>query len=88
MEFAKDAIRDLTDIREYIGGFNPVAAERLSDRLVASAAGLVQFPLRGRPRVDGSRELSAGSPYVIVYEVRAEIVAVLRVWHGAQLRGG
>jgi plasmid stabilization system protein ParE len=87
VEFARDAIRDLADIRAYIGGFNPIAAEKISDRLLAAATGLMQFPLRGRLRTNGASELSAVFPYFIVYEVKAQTVAVLRVWHGARLRG-
>ncbi|HYZ61573.1 MAG TPA: type II toxin-antitoxin system RelE/ParE family toxin [Acetobacteraceae bacterium] len=45
------------------------------------------FPRRGRPAKDGSRELLAVRPYIIVYDVDAKgNVEILRIWHAAQDR--
>jgi plasmid stabilization system protein ParE len=86
VQFTKAAAADLTALHDYVGQFNPIAARSLADRIVAVANGLEQFPERGRLRSDGRRELSAVFPYVIVYRVTAGRVAILRIWHGAQLR--
>lgn len=84
--FAPAAIADLIAIRNYIGHFNPAAARRMALRLRSTAESLAEFPDRGRLRRDGARELVAVHPYVIVYDVGATRVTILRVWHGAQNR--
>lgn len=50
---------------------------------------LTTFPDRGRPTgIEGVRELIVpGTPYLLVYRVKQEVVEILRVWHGAQDRG-
>jgi toxin ParE1/3/4 len=45
---------------------------------------LATFPALGRSgEVRGTREL-VSPPYVVVYRVRAEVVEILNIWHGAQ----
>ena len=62
------------------------AALRMQDRLLAAAAALEKLPHRGRAgRIDGTRELVvAGTPYMLIYEVAADHVWIIRVHHGAQ----
>jgi plasmid stabilization system protein ParE len=48
------------------------------------ATGLSCFPVAAAPV--GWRELVIIRPCVLVYEVEAEIVRILRVWHSAQDR--
>lgn len=73
----------------YLAERNPAAAARLVEALILAADGLASFPERGRPgRAPGTRELVAAHPYLLVYVVdhAAQVVRILRVWHGAQDR--
>ena len=80
------ALAELDLIRIYIAIFDPVAAERLAERLMAAAESLCDFPNRGRPAGGGKRELPTIRPYIIRYDVRGETVFVLSIKHGAQRR--
>jgi toxin ParE1/3/4 len=84
--FAKAAGRDLEDIIDYIALDNPAAAEKIYRAIVVSAQRLEDFPDIGRSgRLPGTRELQVPSvPYVIVYQVGAETVTVLAIFHGAR----
>lgn len=77
---------DRRAIREYIALDNPVAAVELDEELSARTAQLTEQPESGRPgRVAGTRELVAHRHYVIVYEIVAGVVQILRVLHTARL---
>ena len=77
------AIRELETIKGYIGAVNPLAAQRLTLRLIAAADGLAEYP--DRFRASGrARELVVIRPYVIRYRVAADGVVILRVRHGAR----
>lgn len=84
--FSPAALGDLVRIRAYIGHFNPAAARRMAERIVAAADSLATFPERGRPISGGRRELTIVPPYVLVYRVGRNRVVIPRVWHGAQQR--
>ena len=85
--FSPEALADLVEIRTYIGDRNPAAASRVAVQLVAACDRLEHLPERGRPGlVAGTREITTIWPYVIVYRISAEIVEIVRVWHGAQNR--
>ncbi|MDO5631626.1 MAG: type II toxin-antitoxin system RelE/ParE family toxin [Paracoccus sp. (in: a-proteobacteria)] len=83
---AEPAARDLEEIVDYIALDNPVAAEGVYRGIVAVASKLPQFPALGRPgRHPDTRELSvSGLPYLIVYEVSAEMVTIVAVFHTAR----
>lgn len=70
----------------YIAQDSPRAAQTVVERILASLESLPEHPGMGRPgRVEGTRELViARTPYVAVYEVTTQGVAVVRVIHGAQ----
>ncbi len=87
VKFTRLALADLARIRAYIGTFNPAAAGRMAERLIAAAEALAEHPLRGRVTSQGRRELTIVPPYVLVYRVSGNSVRILRVWHGAQDRG-
>ncbi len=71
----------------YLGELNPAAALRLEEALILAADSLATFPYRGRPGlVQGTRELAAIPPYLVIYEVHEELVLILRIWHAAQDR--
>jgi toxin ParE1/3/4 len=79
-----EAIGHLEAIVTYISAFNPAAAVRLGERLVALADSLADFPDRGRDAGEGRREMTIVWPYVMRYRVEAGRVLILRVRHGAQ----
>lgn len=70
----------------YIAQDSPRAAQSVVERILASLESLPEHPAMGRPgRIEGTRELViARTPYVAVYEVTTQGVAVVRVIHGAQ----
>jgi toxin ParE1/3/4 len=84
VRFSRLALADLTHIRTYIGQFNPSAAERMANRLVAATRRLAEHPFIGRLCPDGSRQLSFVPPYIITYDVLDMGVVVLRIRHSAQ----
>lgn len=83
---AEPAARDLESIVDYIAQDNPTAAESTYRAIVRAAEKLPAFPAMGRPgRHPETRELSiADLPYLIVYEVGAEQVTILAVFHTAR----
>ncbi|MDZ7905992.1 MAG: type II toxin-antitoxin system RelE/ParE family toxin [Cypionkella sp.] len=83
---AAPAARDLAAIIDYIAADNPDAAQRVFSSIVKSAETLPQFPNLGRTgRHTGTRELSvAGLPYVIVYQVGADVVTIVAIFHTAR----
>ena len=83
--WAPAALQDVAQIYGYVARFNPSAAERLAERLLAAGDSLVSFPNRGRPVPGGQlRELTVVYPYVIRYRIAADHVRILRVRHGAR----
>ena len=76
----------MAEIYAYIAPDNPSAARRMQAVVRARVAGLAEMPLMGRAgRVETTRELViTGTPYVVVYRVRAAEVQVLRLLHGAR----
>lgn len=79
-----EAADNLDAIVAYIELFNPPAARRMGERLIALANSLVDFPERGRDAGKGRRELTVVPPYVLRYRVEAERVVILRIRHGAR----
>ena len=82
--WAQRALRDLEGIRDYIGQFAPLAAQRFALRLIATANELADHPLRGRPLAGGRRELTIIPPYLIRYRVSGDTVQILTIRHGAR----
>ncbi|WP_454714819.1 type II toxin-antitoxin system RelE/ParE family toxin [Caulobacter segnis] len=79
------ALADLAAIREYIGQFNPLAAQRMAARLRSAAESLAQYPERGRLATATLRELVAVPPYVIRYHAGDGVVHIVRIRHAARL---
>ena len=86
----EEARDDIFRIAHYIAEENPLAARQVARELFLVGESLSVFPRRGRiGRVRGTRELVIFRPYIVVYEmVAANVVHILRVWHGAQHREG
>ena len=64
-----EAAENLESIITYIEAFNPRAALRIGQRLVASAESLPEFSERGRTACEKSREMTIVRPYVLRYLV-------------------
>ena len=91
VEWRPSAMADRDAIVCYLEPLNPYAAANLLRAMVIAGDSLALFPNRGRiGLVIGTRELVAVWPYLIIYEVdpEADMVRILRVWHGAQDRPG
>ena len=84
VRWTREAINNLELIQAYIRAFDPRAARRMAERLIAAGNSLRDFPERGRPSGQGSRELVGVAPYVIRYEVDDDGVRILRGRHGAR----
>ena len=80
------AVRDLRDLRDYIGQDNPEVAESMARKIVENAERLVGFSATGRPgRVPNTRELVVTeTPYILPYMVVEEEVRIVAVLHGAR----
>lgn len=79
-----EAVGHLEAIVTYISAFNPDAAQRLAERLIAVADSLTEFSERGRDAGGGRREMTIVWPYVLRYRVEGETVFILRIRHGAR----
>lgn len=80
------AVWDVEGHVRYLADVNPLAARELAITLFTLGDSLAALPNRGRPgRVEGTRELVAVFPYVMVYQVDEHTVTILRVWHGKLL---
>jgi toxin ParE1/3/4 len=84
LSWSPRAIYDLREIRSYIAQFDPAAASRIADRLIAATAKLERFPRIGREVSSGVRQLSTVRPYLIRYRVADDRVEILSVRHGAR----
>ncbi|OGW25254.1 MAG: toxin Y4kP [Nitrospirae bacterium GWC2_42_7] len=80
-----DAILDLIEIRDFIASDKPLASNEISARIKKSVEILKENPGIGRPgRVPNTRELIiTGTPYIVPYRVRRNVIEILRVLHGA-----
>ncbi len=80
------AVSDREDIFDYIEADSPRAAARIDDHIETQVDRLMTLPEIGRPgRVSGTRELVIQrTPYVAVYEIKGDMVRILRVLHGAR----
>lgn len=80
------AKRDLASIVAHIAENNPAEAKRIGRILRDAPSALLRYPFRGRPgRRDETREYVLPKlPWLYVYKVLPEGVAILRLLHGAQ----
>lgn len=86
LRWTEQAADDLEAITDYLFENAPEHAERIVRTLYHAAPSLVEFPYRGRPgRKEGTQELLLlPLPYVIVYNVQADIIHIVRILHAAQ----
>ena len=83
VRWLRKALANLNAEADYIARDSPAAAGRIEEKITQSIDGLRQRPAMGRPgRVPGTRELVIpGTPYIVPYRVRNEVVEILRVFH-------
>ncbi len=80
-----EAIDDRRSIYDYIEVDNPSAALALDELFSEKVSRLIDHPGLGRPgRVAGTRELVAHQNYILIYDIAADSVRVLRVIHAAR----
>ena len=85
LEWLQTARADLLSIVDYIADDNPDAAQRLKDEIEAKVAKLPAFPKLFRSgRIEGTREMTVGANYVVVYAEDNIAIRILRVLHAAR----
>ncbi len=85
LEWVDTARADLLAIVDYISDENPDAAQRLKDDIEAKAVELPEFPRLYRlGRIEGTREMTVWSNFIVVYQEDVFTVRILRVLHAAQ----
>jgi toxin ParE1/3/4 len=86
IRWLRTALRNLDHHANYIAKNDPIAARNAVQRIQAAVDQLAEYPSMGRVgRVPLTRQLIiGGTPWIIVYRVRAEMVEIIRVLHGAQ----
>lgn len=86
VNWLRTARANLIAASEYIARDNPEASARTAAAITRAVESLKRFPAAGRPgRVPGTRELVvSGTPYIVPYRVRGNVVEVLRVLHASR----
>jgi plasmid stabilization system protein ParE len=81
------AVRHLQEAIDYLQGESSAGAITIRRRILATVRRLEQLPYSGRTgRVDGTREaVVPRSPYIVIYQVSAQTVEILGIWHGARM---
>ncbi len=76
---------DRSEIRAHIGRDNPAAALAIDELFSEKAARLSDYPGLGRPgRVPGTRELVVHQNYIIIYDIAADLLRILRILHATK----
>lgn len=86
LKWTPGALRDLDDAGNYVAQDNLQAAEGMAQRIQEAVEYLEKHPALGRSgRLHGTRELVvSGTPLIVVYRVRLDLIQVLRVLHHAR----
>lgn len=86
LKWTAPAIRDLAAAGDYVVFENPAAAAKQAARVLEAVESLLEYPAIGREgRLADSRELVViGTPFIIVYRLRAPTIQILRVMHHAR----
>jgi toxin ParE1/3/4 len=82
--WSPQSVSDISALRAFIAAESPVAAKRISLRIVEAVESLLPFnPEAGRKgRVPKTRELViARTPFVVAYRINDKTIEVLRVFH-------
>ena len=86
IRWTEKANRNLDDVEAYIAQDNSEAAIWMVLKIIRAVEELLNRPALGRPgRVQGTRELViGGTPFIVPYRVRGEVLEILAVLHGAR----
>ena len=86
LRWTEKANRNLDDVEAYIAQDNSEAAIWMVLKIIRAVEELLNRPALGRPgRVQGTRELViGGTPFIVPYRVRGEVLEILAVLHGAR----
>lgn len=86
LRWADEAAEDLEHITDYLFENAPGRASELVREIYNAPSALLTFPYRGRPgKKEGTRELVLSPlPYIVVYEIREDVIYLVRILHGAQ----
>ena len=86
LRWTEDAADDLGHIADYLEIHAPERAADLVSTLYNAPSDLLIFPNRGRVgKKEGTRELVLSPlPYIVVYQVRDDVIFIVRILHGAQ----
>jgi plasmid stabilization system protein ParE len=89
IQWTGEAVLDLDRLHRFLAGVNPRAAAQLVANLVEAPSRLIGHPRLGS-RLDGFgarevRRILVGQ-YETRYEVKADTIYVLRIWHGREER--
>jgi toxin ParE1/3/4 len=86
VRWSPEAAADLEGIVDHVSIDNYGLAPEVAERIFEQVEMLRRFPQLGRPgNAAGARELViAGLPFIVVYELHAGAVEILRIVHGAQ----
>lgn len=81
----QEAVFDLQEVRHYIAQDNPLAANKVAQKILQAVNLLSEQPEMGRSgRILHARELIIlNTPYIIPYRVRNNSIEILRVYHCA-----
>jgi toxin ParE1/3/4 len=85
LDWTELAEKDKEGYIDYIAQDNLLAAVNVGDEIERQVEMLLQHPKLGRVgRVKGTRELViVGTPYIVAYRIKGDIIHILRVLHGA-----
>ena len=86
IRWTEPALQQLHEAYDYIQLDKPSAAEQVINLIEAATDRLRLFPQMGRPsRRPQTRELAvAGTPFILVYRWRNDVLEILALYHGAQ----
>ncbi|MGA9854536.1 MAG: type II toxin-antitoxin system RelE/ParE family toxin [Gammaproteobacteria bacterium] len=85
LNWTPSALRDLDVAGNYITHDNPKAAVEMARQIQQAVDYLAVHPALGRSgRLLGTRELVvSGTPFILVYRVRLDLIQIVRVLHHA-----
>ncbi len=76
----------MRDAGDYIARENPQAVAKMAERVLEAVGYLLEFPGIGRERrLSDTKELVVtGTPFIVIYRLRAPTVQIVRVLHHAR----
>jgi len=80
------SVRHLQEVVDYLQGESSAGAISTRRRILDTVRRIGQMHYSGRiGRVDGTREaVVPRSPYIVAYQISAQAVEILGIWHGAR----